>query len=100
MADLEQLLDRLEALLGEIDGFDEPVRRPVFELLDGIDTLHRMALARLRDALDEDAVESARAAHPAVAWLLDAYDIGPDDEPPYEPPPPGPVPVHIRFGGR
>lgn len=41
MRDLTELLDRLERRLGEVDELDEQPRTSDFELLDGIDTLHR-----------------------------------------------------------
>lgn len=78
MAGLDELLDRLEGLLAEVDALDEPVRARVFELLDGIDALHRMALGRLPDAIGADGLERLRAAHPALEWLLDAYGVGVD----------------------
>jgi Fe-S cluster biogenesis protein NfuA len=55
------------------------VRDQVFALLDGIDMLHRGALRELADALGPEAVAHARAAHPAVAWLFDAYAVGVDE---------------------
>lgn len=79
MSDLDALLDRLEALLAEIDGLDEPMRTTVFELLDGIDALHRVALQELGAATDDDALVRLRSAHPAIAWLFDAYAVGVDE---------------------
>lgn len=76
MADLEGLLRRLEELLDEIEAMDEQVRGPVFELLDGFDTIHRLGLTRLADAVGMPVLDQARAADPAVAWLLHAYGIG------------------------
>jgi len=77
LAGLGPLLDRLEELLGEVDDFDEPVRETVFELLDGVDALHRLAVTRLAALLDD--VQLLREADPAVAWLLEAYGVGVDD---------------------
>ena len=79
MSDLEALLDRLEALLTDIDELDEPLRGVVFELLDGIDALHRMALQSLGAASDEPTLARLRASHPAVAWLFDAYAVDVDE---------------------
>lgn len=75
--ELEPLLDRLEELLGEVEALDESVRSTVFELLDGVDALHRMAVTRLAGLVDH--IESLRLADPAVAWLLEAYGVGVDD---------------------
>lgn len=79
MPTLNEVLDRLEGLLAEIDQLDEEVRRPVLELLDGLDALHRTALERLPEALGTDGVERLRTADPALAWLLDTYGIGADE---------------------
>lgn len=79
MSGLPELLDRLEALLGEIEELDEPTKARVFELLDGIDALHRLALGRLEDAVGAEPLARARREEPAVAWLLDAYAIGVDE---------------------
>ncbi|MGH3666362.1 MAG: NifU family protein [Egibacteraceae bacterium] len=79
MPSLDDVLDRLEALVAEVSELDEPVRQRVFELLDGIDALHRLALTRLGEALDEAALADARE-DPAVAWLLDAYAVGVDQQ--------------------
>lgn len=76
-ASLDELLGRLETLLSEVEDMDEPVRDRVFELLDGVDALHRLALVRLGEALGPE-VERLRAADPAIAWLFDAYGIGVD----------------------
>lgn len=78
MSDLPHLLERLEELVAEVEGFDDPVRERVLELLDGIDTLHRLALHRLPDLLGEERLEALRA-DPAMAWLLEAYGIGIDE---------------------
>jgi len=79
VSSLDDLLQRLEALLGEVDEFDEPARQAVLELLDGIDTIHRLALNRLAEGVGQETVERLRAADPAVAWLFDAYGIGVDE---------------------
>lgn len=79
MDGLDELLGRLEELLAEVQRLDEAAQRPVFELLDGIDLLHRVALGRLADGLGTDTLQRLRDADPAVAWLLDAYGIGIDE---------------------
>lgn len=78
-SELEDLLTRLEGVLAEVEAMDEMVRGRVFELLDGVDALHRMALSRLGRALGEPEVGRLRAADPAIAWLFDAYAVGVDE---------------------
>ena len=79
MPTLEDILARLEELLADVDAFEEPERSQVFELLDGIDTLHRAALGRLAEQLGTEVVDRLRTADPMVAWLLDAYAVGVDE---------------------
>lgn len=80
MTDLERLLIHLEDLIEEIEALDEPVRAQVFELVGGIDSLHRMALAHLEEALAGRVdLEEVRSAHPAIAWLFEAYSVGVDE---------------------
>ncbi|MGH9283536.1 MAG: NifU family protein [Acidimicrobiales bacterium] len=79
MGGFDELVDRLEELLSGIEGLDEEPRRLAFELLDGVDTIHRFALRRLADQLGADAVVGLRAADPAVSWLFDVYGIGIDE---------------------
>lgn len=88
MSSLDALLDRLEQLLVDLEELDEPVRQHVFELLDGIDALHRIALGNLATALGGDELQRLRASDPTVEWLFDAYDIRP-------PEPPKPTPVQL-----
>lgn len=78
MATLDDLLAELEGLLAELEGLDEPSRRVTFQLLDGIDSLHRMALYHLGEAVDDATLWTVRESHPAVAWLFDAYGVGVD----------------------
>ena len=75
---LGPLLDRLESLLGEIEGFEDDARERVFELLDGVDAVHRLAITRLADALGAG-LSSLRRGDPAVNWLFEAYGVGVDD---------------------
>lgn len=79
MTRLDEVLGRLEKLLTEVEALDEPTRVRVFELLDGIDHMHRMALGRLPEVIGPEGVERLRRADPALAWLLDAYGIGVDE---------------------
>jgi Fe-S cluster biogenesis protein NfuA len=78
-SDFEHLLDRLEELLSRVEQLDAPVRDEVFELLDGIDILHRSALRHLGEALGPDLVEKLWGAHPAITWLFEAYAVGVDE---------------------
>ncbi|HWH34038.1 MAG TPA: NifU family protein [Acidimicrobiales bacterium] len=73
---LDALLERLEGVLAAVDDLDD--RALVYELLDGIDALHRLALGRLEAALAPETVAGLRA-DPALAWLLDAYGVGVDE---------------------
>jgi Fe-S cluster biogenesis protein NfuA len=77
--DFEQLLGRLGELVARVEELDAPVRDEVFELLDGIDILHRSALRELAGALDPADVERLRVAHPAIEWLFEAYAVGVDE---------------------
>lgn len=78
MSSLEELLGRMEELLAAVEELDPPARDMMFEILDGVDTLHRFALDRLASGIDVEALESLRGEDPAVAWLLDVYGIGVD----------------------
>lgn len=77
--DLEELLAELESALAAIGELDDATRQQVFTVLDGIDALHRVALTALGEAIGGAAQDRARASHPAVAWLLDAYGVGVDE---------------------
>lgn len=79
MSDLDDLLTRLEGLVAEVEAFDEPQRSQVYELLDGIDSLHRQALRRIVDRLGPETVEDLRSGDPWIAWLLEAYGAGIDE---------------------
>lgn len=79
MSDLDDLLVRLEQLLTALDDTDLEVGALAYEVLDGVDALHRFALGRLELALGPDAVAAARENDPAVAWLFDAYAVGVDE---------------------
>lgn len=76
--ELDPLLDRLEQLLTDLERCEPDVRDQVFELLDGIDALHRLAITGLAATLGDD-VERLRARDPAVDWLFQAYGVGAND---------------------
>lgn len=88
MAELDELLERLEQLLIDMERLDEPLRDRVFELLDGVDALHRMGLGRLAGQLGDEEFRRLTEADPAVKWLFEAYDIRPAE-------PPTPVTVEL-----
>ena len=73
MDDLSALLDRLEFLLEQVDAADEPMRSMVYELLDGVDAVHRSAVRELVGALGRDRCASLADHHPAIEWLFAAY---------------------------
>lgn len=77
LTSLGPLLDRLEELLADVEGLDEDVRDRVFELLDGVDAVHRLAIGRLADVLGPD-LEPLRD-EPAIHWLFEAYGVGVQD---------------------
>jgi Fe-S cluster biogenesis protein NfuA len=74
----DEVLADLEGLLARVESLDDEPRRLAFELLDGVDTIHRMALRRLADLLGPS-LDEVRA-DPAVAWLFEAYGIGIDEK--------------------
>ncbi len=78
LAALGPLLDRLEELLEDVEGLDDPVRDRVFELLDGVDAVHRLAITRLADCLGPQ-LRPLRRRDAAVDWLFEAYGVGVDD---------------------
>ena len=78
MPGLEEVLAELEELLPRLEALDEPARSDVFAFLDALDSIHRAALRRLAGELDTPTLERLRG-DPAVAWLLDAYGAGLDE---------------------
>lgn len=78
LAALGPLLERLEQLLADIEGLEGPVRNRVFELLDGVDAVHRLAVTRLAETLGED-LATVRRSDAGVDWLFEAYGVGVDD---------------------
>lgn len=79
LAALGPLLDRLEELLATVENLDDEVRGQVFELLDGVDAVHRLAITRLAVELGPQLAQ-VRHTDPAVQWLFEAYGVGVDDE--------------------
>lgn len=77
--ELDELLTTLEEALADLEAMDDMVRGRVFDLLDGVDALHRMALSCLGRALEPGEVARLRAHDPAIAWLFDAYAVGVDE---------------------
>jgi len=78
LAALGPLLDRLEQLLAEMEALDPAIRDRVFELLDGVDSVHRLAVTRLADHLGGE-LPGLRRADEAVDWLFEAYGVGVTD---------------------
>lgn len=78
LASFGPLLDRLEELLEAVEGLDVDLQARVFELLDGVDAVHRLAITRLADRMG-DGLAAVRQADPAVDWLFEAYGIGVED---------------------
>lgn len=78
LASFGPLLDRLEELLEAVEGLDQDLQASVFELLDGVDAVHRLAITRLADSLGDELV-TIRKADPAVDWLFEAYGVGVED---------------------
>lgn len=78
LASLGPLLDRIEELLADVEGLDDDVRDRVFELLDGVDAVHRLAVTRLAVELGAT-LQPLRRADAAVDWLFEAYGVGVDD---------------------
>lgn len=72
LADVNGLIEEMEALpAGEH-------RTRVFELLDGIDAIHREALRRLVRLFKEGVLEQV-ATDPAIGVLLELYDLSPSE---------------------
>lgn len=87
MESFEGFIRRIEELLDRVDELDDDAREDVYELLDGIDTLHRQGVEALVSALDSQTLARIRE-NDAAAWLLDAYGAQTDGEA-------GSVPVQI-----
>lgn len=72
---LEAILDRMEELLEAVDSLPEADRRIVYELLDAVDHLHRVALYHVGQGLGPAELERLADVHPSVEWLFDAYAV-------------------------
>ncbi len=73
---LTVLLDRLEERMVEVEALEEEARRSVFDLLDGINALHRFALPA---GVHTDDLERLRSSDAVVEWSLSAYAVGADE---------------------
>jgi nitrite reductase/ring-hydroxylating ferredoxin subunit len=75
----EELLQHVNALVSEMEGLrSAEVRERVFELLRGIDTIHREALRRLVRLFKEGVLEKV-VTDPAIHTLMELYDLLPPD---------------------
>lgn len=72
---LEAILDRMEELLEAVDHLPEADRQIVYELLDIVDHLHRVALYHVGQGLGPAELERLADVHPSVAWLWEAYAV-------------------------
>lgn len=75
---LPELLARLEQLLAEVEQWPEPARSQCFELLDGVDAVHRWAIEALAATLGAQQCRRLAEGDPALRWLLEAYGVAPD----------------------
>lgn len=83
-ADYERLAHRLQELMAYIERLPLPqVRDTVFELLQGLDALHREALTRLLELLEAESPDllPRLEADFALRTLLMLYEFIPPDEP-------------------
>jgi nitrite reductase/ring-hydroxylating ferredoxin subunit len=75
LADLNHRIEQLEALP------DAQTRQQVFDLLNGIDTLHREGLSRLVRLFKGGVLEQV-VTDPAIHTLMELYDLLPETEAP------------------
>jgi Fe-S cluster biogenesis protein NfuA len=80
VAAFDDVLVRLEELLMRMETLEEPLRSELLELLDGVDAIHRLAVRRLADELDDETIARLETTHPSIAWLFEAYGITAQDE--------------------
>ena len=79
----DQLAGYIQQLIEEMERLPNPdIRVRVFELLKGLDALHREALARMMQRLECDApdAKATLASDPVIRTLLGLYDLLPDGE--------------------
>lgn len=75
----EQLIGYVDSMVVEMEQLPFPeVKDRVFELLAGIDTLHREALYRLVRLFKEGVLEQV-ITDPAIRTLMELYDLVPDE---------------------
>lgn len=79
LADVDRLIQEMEELPAG------GVRSAVFELLQGIDAIHRESLRRLVRLFKEGVLEKV-VSDPAIHTLMELYDLLPPDEMPPDPP--------------
>lgn len=78
MTRLDEVVARLEELFAAVEAFDEPMRSIVLELLDGVDTLHRLAIEDWARATGASELVRVADEEASVRWLLDAYGVLPE----------------------
>lgn len=75
----DQLIGYVDSMVVEMEELPFPeVKEKVFELLAGIDTLHREALYRLVRLFKEGVLEQV-ITDPAIRTLMELYDLVPDE---------------------
>ena len=76
----DALLAYVNGLVAEMEQLpeDDPTRERVFDLLQGIDAIHREALSRLV-RLFKDGVLEQVVTDPAIRTLMELYDLLPQD---------------------
>lgn len=102
---IEELLDRLERLVAQLDELPGGAGDTARDLAETLYLVHRSAVGHLADGLGDEEVERVRSWHPAIAWLFDVYQADLDDivagkDPPSaaEPPPGTRVLPIVRAG--
>ena len=74
----DEILDRMGALVGELERADPAIRDRVLELLDYLEAWHREGITRIATAIPPGVLQAARE-DPIVAHLLDTY-LSEDEE--------------------